>query len=240
MKAKSKIIFIIGIEGSGHNATYALLDNFFKLNNVDFIGESWHKQLINIWSNIPDHSQKKFFYRQKYQNLNYVRDQLELIKHTMLEDSRNGIDFFVESASFPFDNPRVLTRSPDLFLFHHVFSEDFEMKYIFLKRDITEAIKSNIRREFTENAYEQMQISIWNQSYINYFKDFLRIPTLNLSYRQLIKNPELVAENLSSFLDVKISPAINLLHMPTAKSSKINALGEEINKILNSVSESKN
>ena len=85
------------------------------------------------------------------------------------------------------------------------------------------------------NTYEQIQIPIWNQGYINYFKDIL----LNLSYRQLIKDPESAVENLSSFLDVKISPAINLINMPTAKSSKINALVEEINKIFNSVSESK-
>jgi hypothetical protein len=227
------IIFILGLEGSGHHALASLLSQFFVREDVDYQEGEWHYELINTWR---DKKEKYGFKNRIY--LNHMTNRLSVFEQEKIHEriackmkEDDMINYYVEMCSFPFGASRKLERSPDLEYFHLVFSKYFKIKYINMKRDIGDCVISALRRGFSESSYEQFKIARWNQAYLEFFMSKYEdtISVLDINYDVLIKEPEIISNQVGDFIGENIVYKKGSIKKPKEKSTELQSILHYIN-----------
>ena len=216
-----KLIFLLGAEGCGHHALLALLDTFISRSDVDFQSGEWHAKLIAEWStSAPKQGMLENLLRKKVnetRSVFEVQEVYESIAREMAGLEDTGI--FLETCSFPYDLPRKIDRSPDMEMFDLVFQRHFDIKYIFLERNLYEMVSSALRRNFTQSSYEQYKISRWNRAYIESFLNRRSGPVLKLRYNQLFDDIEMVEKLIREYIEEDLVLDTSNLRPPIPKNT---------------------
>jgi len=204
---------MLGCEGSGHHGFHALLDNFYNDNNTDFQGNDWYKKLLSVWS-IFDPTKKSWkskYFSKKTDSFKTLINEYAEIERILLDNIAN---VFIITASFPFNQPRALSRSPDLISFDSYFSHEFKIYYLHIERNTTDCISSALRREFTNDFYEQFKIYTWNDAYIKQFLATTNQHKFSITFESMLASPEEAALKISNFIGEPIKPCIEKLQTP--------------------------
>jgi len=211
--------FVVGVEGTGHHMTGAVLSNYAKRQDSVFEGE-WHQLLIDHWdceTRWKKSQQKAVF--SKRQEL--AKDLNNIFKKYK---SQKIINLF-EYTSFPYEQPREALRRPDIIEFSQLMAEfkDFiDVKYLILYRNPIAATYSAIRRGFTDNIYLQSRIVESNFIYIerqfgNIYPQSYRV----IHFEEFLDKPEEHLEKLADWWNLDhetVSEGLTKLRMPSGLS----------------------
>ena len=135
---------------------------------------------------------------------------------------------FVETCSFPYDLPRKIDRSPDLEIFDLVFSKYYDIKYIYLQRDLGKMVTSALRRNFSQSSYEQYKIARWNRAYIESFVAQNTTRTLQLRYDQLLEDTNAVEGFICEHIGESVTLDKDNLRNPSLKAQSLVEIEEFI------------
>ena len=207
---KSKFLFLIGVEGSGHHAVHSLLKDYYTEPHVSFQQSPWHNSLIKSWKALDNFMKQShvFNWRKEWHHDQYLRHLNAALTEVHYASRKNSKTIFIETCSFPFDNPRSVTRSPDLYSFYETFKSDYDIRFIKIDRDLKNAIKSTMNRNFTNLESLQSRILTWNSSYISHFYKNVDAPKISFDLEKIHSDPHTFISDLELFIDDKIN--INL------------------------------
>ncbi len=220
-----KFIFVIGVEGAGHDMIRALLQPV--LTQPDFVlCGKWRNVLVNHWDSRARY-QKEFSF---LSNLNRatVKEDFQAIIRKYRDEGKTHL---MEDMSFPYHQPRNAMRRPDIIDFVDMLHGLAELKILMLYRNPITATYSGLRRGFTNNVYEQARIIEDNLVYIN---QSLSVCDPNiyktLVFEDFLKAPENYLHGLSEWLgleqEVLFKGIQNLRepHAPAAIPEKISTV----------------
>lgn len=192
-----KFIFVIGVEGAGHDMLRALLQEVIKQSYFVLEG-SWREMMTHYWSPKARHrSEFGFLRKMSRQKVKY--DLQNIIRNY----TKEKITHLMEDMSFPFNQPRNAVCRPDILDFIDLISDLIELKFLVLYRDPIAATYSSLRRGFNKNVYEQARIVEDNLIYIDKSLSVCG-PHLykTLIFEDFLKEPHAYLEGLASWLGV--------------------------------------
>jgi len=221
-----KFIFVIGIEGAGHDMVRALLQPAIAHPEFVLCGK-WRNVLVNHWdSRARYHKEFSFL-----SNLNRatVKEEFQAIIRKYRAEGKTHL---MEDMSFPYHQPRNAMRRPDIIDFVDMVEGQADLKILMLYRNPVTATYSGLRRGFTKNVYEQARIIEDNLVYINQSlsvcgPDIFKI----LVFEDFLKAPKRYLPGLAAWLDLEeeiLAKGIQNLREPHAPA----AIPEKISKVL--------
>ncbi len=161
-----KFLFLIGIEGSGHHMFHSILESHEE--RKGFVSRGlWRPPLVHQWNTAPKRGIKdklSDLVKLKIpETTNLLKEELT---HIFERYKQEGVTHFLESVSFPFENPRNTLRRPDIIELTDIIKDIMEYKLLVLYRNPISATYSGIRRGFTDNVRLQAKIVEDNLIYI--------------------------------------------------------------------------
>jgi len=212
-----KFIFVIGVEGAGHDMLRALFQEVTKQSYFVLAG-NWRKILPNYWNSEARYKSEFGFLR------NMSREKVKNELHNIFRNyAHEKMTHLMEDVSFPFNHPRNTLRRADIPDFIDLVPDQVDLKFLVLYRNPVSATYSGIRRGFTKNVYEQARIVEDNLIYID---KSLSVCDQNL-YRTLIfedflNEPHAYLKGLADWLGLDYSllaQGIQNLREPHAKDA---------------------
>lgn len=195
-----KFIFVIGVEGAGHDMLRALMQEVFK-QPYCIIAGTWRKLLPDYWN--PDTRYKNEFGFLK--NLSRAKVKAEF-QNVCAKYADEKITHLIEDVSFPFKHPRNSLRRADIIDFIDLVPSHIDLKFLVLYRNPVSATYSGIRRKFTRNVYEQARIVEDNLVYINQSLSILPQNSYKtLIFDDFLNDPHAYLKGLAQWLDVDYS-----------------------------------
>jgi len=179
-----KFLFIIGVEGAGHSLVRTFFEDILEYNWIVDQG-NWHTAANTLWNT----------------HVNGF-DQLRLIDRIQHGLQYGGnIKYLFDSTSFPFGQPRDTLRRPDILLYKEIIEScSIEFKPIFINRNLSDAIKSGVRRKF---AGYTLQKKIIEDNYMYIKNQLKKIPYLRLDFEHVILNPQETVTVLSNYTGIQ-------------------------------------
>jgi hypothetical protein len=189
--------FLVGVEGSGHNLTRALLEKHLQRDTVVDSGD-WHEPMNIHWD-----SDLRFAEEKTLKNLFSKKDMRTRFEDVFGMYREQGVTHLFESASFPYNQPRDPMRRPDILEFEDLCQGLVEIRYIVLYRDPLAAAYSGVRRGFSENVYLQARLTEDNMIFIE--RQFSQIPESAyriLHFDKVLAEPKSYCDRIGEWWDV--------------------------------------
>ena len=196
-----KLIFTVGVEGTGHHMVRAIFKNFLKQPDVVDEGE-WHTLLTDyVWD-----TERAFQNFEKESKRKRMPPDLKAnVRSSFSRLKDDGFGYAFESASFPFWKKRDALRRPDLIHLYETLGEEVEYKFIVLYRDPVSAAYSGVRR-FTKNFF--LQARIVEDNFLSIMNQCKQLPETDfriLHYEQVISRPQEAADALANWCGVDVA-----------------------------------
>jgi hypothetical protein len=199
-----KFLFIIGVEGAGHEMLRALMQEVIRQPYFVLEG-SWRNMMTHYWS-------PKARYRSEHTSLRKMTRQKlqDKLQSFIIQYGNKGVTHFMEDMSFPFNQPRNAICRPDILDFIDLISDQAELKILVLYRNPVSATYSSLRRGFTKNVFEQARIIEDNLIYIDKHlsicdKSLYR----TLIFEEFLINPLAYLKGLANWFELDYSLLLN-------------------------------
>ena len=149
---ETKFLFLVGAEGTGHSMIRSLLKPI--IDQPYFVDQGeWHSWMMNYWD--PEASLKQRFKGKR------------VIEKSIKKYCKGAYTHLLDTASFPYNQPRNTLRRFDILEINDVLKDFCELKLLVLYRDPISTAYSGIRRGFVKHPYLQAQIVEDNLIFIN-------------------------------------------------------------------------
>jgi hypothetical protein len=201
---KIKFIFLVGVEGTGHSMIRSILKPI--IGQPYFVDQGeWHSQMMTFWD--PDATLKQRFKGKR------------AIEKSIKKYCKDPYTHLLDTASFPYNQPRNALRRFDIIELIDVLKDFCEVRLLVLYRDPISTAYSGIRRGFVKHPYLQAQIVEDNFIFISSQLSQIS-PELYkiLIFEDFLDHPESHIKLLSQWwgLDrIKLQEGIKYLKSPT-------------------------
>jgi len=202
--SKTKFLFLAGVEGTGHSMIRSILKPIISQPYFVDQGE-WHLQMMNFWD--PDAPLKQ---RLKGKNA---------IEKSIKKYSNDPYTHLLDTASFPYNQPRNSLRRFDILELIDILKDFCEVRLLVLYRNPISTAYSGVRRGFVKHPYLQAQIIEDNLIFLN--AQLSQIPPelfKILIFEDFLIKPEKHIKPLSqwwSLDELKLQEGIKFLKKPT-------------------------
>ena len=206
-----KLIFVAGVEGSGHSLIRDIFKHCQSKINIEVDGllQNMIARLyccdsedLKILGNEPTQNFSKFASMNSCQTTRKACIE-EIKNHTAQSHAKGTTHIAINMVSFPFGNPRNAVRRPDLLELQSIFEHIAELRILALWRAPITSAYSGYRRGFSDSLYLQSRIIEDNLIYLDAQlrscnKERIQI----INFEELINKPEPVLHKLSTFIEV--------------------------------------
>lgn len=192
-KKKPLLLFLIGVEGSGHHLTRAFLTHFFQKEEVVLLDKVF-PFLFYRWDALQDNLQKespKLTTREEYSSA----------IATVMKNSPQ-LNFMYSSASFPYGLKRDTLRRPDIIDVIELMEPYFEFRLMLIYRDPISCAYSAVRRKFNDNALHQARIVEDNLIFIKQQIEASGLDYRSVSYENFISKPDSYSKMFEQWWDI--------------------------------------
>jgi len=224
MNKKPLLLFLVGVEGSGHHLTRAFLKSFFIKERVAWFDKAMPFMFYR-WDALQEGMNKQS------PSLVSKSDYLNAIGNVVKNNPE--MNFMYLSASFPYGLRRDTLRRPDILDMVELLAPYFEIRPMVIYRDPVSCAYSAVRRGFNKNALHQARIVEDNLLFIKQQIETSNMDYQSVSYERFITDPDVYQTVFQEWWDVDVDSfeqGKKEIRQPTQKKSKpkeiINVLEE--------------
>ena len=194
-----RLLFVVGVEGSGHSMLKSLMQ--YVVAQPHFLNKGeWREMMVRYWN--PRYRYKSEFSFLRRNN----RDKIKRRWRKLVEQySKDGVTHLVEDVSFPYNQPRSAIRRPDIIDFVDLLNGEVDVRVLVLYRNPVSATYSSLRRGFTKNVYEQARIVEDNLIYIDRHLSLLGSDRFRvLPFERFLATPLQYMQGLADWMETEV------------------------------------